>query len=90
MSLAIDIDEITSVKIGEKWYPVIEKSFDTDAYEFVWKGRDFYHYNGSEQGCSTGCKFITEIVGGTEVWMFAPMTSVLAVAINRKIQEVDG
>lgn len=39
MSLAIDVDTITDVLLGDGWHKVAGQSFDLDAYEFMWQGR---------------------------------------------------
>ena len=82
MSFWIDVDEITKVKIAESWYTVKEKSFDIDAYEFILGGDPLY--SGEQQGCSSGCTFIT-VVDDKEVRLFAPMTSVMAVTASKKV-----
>jgi len=76
------MDEVTAVNIGQVWYPVLDKSFDTDAYEFVWRGDSWY--SGDEMGSATGCQFDTEI-DGKRATIVAPMSSVLAV--TRKLKK---
>jgi len=58
MSLAIDTDRVTAVLLADGWHDVVDKSFNLDAYEFMWDGRlvgsgssatgyDFEEGNGS-------------------------------------------
>jgi len=69
MSLAIDIDKVASVLLlDHKWYPVIDKSFVLDAYEFLWysskdarkkEEADLVHGGGVSGICATGFSFKT-------------------------------
>ena len=40
MSLSIDVDLVTQVLLGDRWYQVADASFAVDSYEFEWSGRD--------------------------------------------------
>ncbi|KKM67213.1 hypothetical protein LCGC14_1473450 [marine sediment metagenome] len=90
MSLAIDIDKITSVMIGGEWNDVIKNedgvsSFALDAYEFVWgshldhKGWPRLVHGGGAHGIgSAGFEFKTAkgaVVAG-------PLTAIQAVKMG--------
>lgn len=38
MSLAIDVDRVSSVLIAGSWYTVANNSFALDSYEYLWNG----------------------------------------------------
>jgi len=89
MSLWIDIDTISDVMIGNQWYPVLEASFDIDAYEFlrVWQNwteqKSISQYQPEDP---TGCVFLT-VVGGKQVELCAPMASIQAVLISDTLKK---
>mgnify|MGYP001562613081 CR=1 FL=1 len=70
MSLAIDVDKISEVLIGQEWFTVEQHSFSLDSYEFLWyptgcrtipKGEQaepiILHGGGNSNICATGFSF---------------------------------
>jgi hypothetical protein len=79
MSLAIQIDKVTHVLLPCGWYEVKNRSFDTDAYEFVEGERPL----GGGDGVLvpyTGFRFVVKDDSeGPDLVIKGPLTSVLAV-----------
>ncbi len=73
MSLAIDVDDVTSVLLADGWHKVPNKSFNLDSFEFLWAG-DLIYGGGGSGVCATGFSFESE--DGT---ISGPLTAVLAV-----------
>jgi hypothetical protein len=93
MSLAINIDHVVSVLLGDgDWHDVLQEkgvsTFDTDSYEYVrgsLKGGDFELIvgGGSVAGIpATGARW-EEIDRGVKSVVSCPLTSVLAVRVRR-------
>ncbi len=90
MSLAIDIDKVTSVLIGGEWHSVAKNdegvsSFDLDAYEFVMgshldaKGLPrLVHAGGAHDIGSAGFEF--KAPNGVRI--AGPMTAIQAVQMS--------
>lgn len=91
MSLAIDIDKVTSVLIGGHWHKVATNSdgvssFGLDAYEYVWgshsdkNGFPKLIHGGGEHGIeTTGFGFATpqgDVIAG-------PMTAIQALKVGK-------
>lgn len=84
MSLAIDVDKITGILIGNEWYTVADNSFDCDAYEFIHEGKTI----ASLKSESTGFTFklldsasVHEYsVGG---WISGPLSAIRAVRCSK-------
>ena len=79
MSLALDPSRVTAVLIGLTWYPVRDRSFELDAYEWIW-GPDFVGataYGGTLP--SVGFRFVNDDTG---TLVAGPLTSVIAVEGN--------
>lgn len=93
MSLAIDVDRVIRVLLADGWHDVVEQSFSLDAYEYLWSGRDgvtvdqldaeddamLLHGGGQGGVCATGFGFRDE----KGRWLCGPLTSVLAVEVER-------
>ena len=74
MSLAIDVDTVTDVLLADCWHPVTDRSFDLDAYEFLYESRLLVG-GGDEAGVpSTGFTFTTD----TGDRLTGPLTAILA------------
>jgi hypothetical protein len=61
MSLALEIDDIYQVKIGNEWFDIEDKSLVLDSYEFINNPKkeplelDYIVHRGGESGiCATG------------------------------------
>lgn len=75
MSLAIDVDRVTHVLLADGWHAVIDDSFHTDAYEYIWQGEIAAHGDGQTVP-HTGAGW-TETKGGVEI--ICPLNAILAV-----------
>jgi hypothetical protein len=83
VSLAIDIDRVSSVLLADGWHLVKDFSFYLDAYEYLWypdRGDDpdpiTTHGGGSSGICATGFGFHDR---DADAWVYGPLTSILAV-----------
>lgn len=77
MSLAIDVDKVTSVLLADGWHVVADASFTIDAYEFLWRG-DAVHGGGNSGVCAAGAEWLER--KGHEEWVVScPLTAILAV-----------
>lgn len=76
MSLCIDTDRVQAVLLNDGWHEVLDKSFDLDAYEFVWGSQNgmTVHGGGNSGVCSTGFAF--KVKDGV---LAGPLTAILAV-----------
>ena len=86
MSLAIEVDDVISVLLADGWHSVYGRSFNLDAYEFIWrKGTNsrgdvpVLHGGGASGICSTGFLFEEKDEAGWIVTMAGPLTAILAV-----------
>lgn len=86
MSLEINIHDVTAVLLNDGWHPVINESFDLDAYEYMDGSITNRHgdakriYAGEYQGSATGFTFITDFDGeGSLGRLSGPVTSILAI-----------
>lgn len=50
MSLAIDVDDVTAVLLADGWHEVANRSFELDAYEYLWSGMVDVTVEGLRQG----------------------------------------
>ncbi len=75
MSLAIDTDTVSAVLLADGWHQVTARSFDLDAYEFVWEGETLLGGGNCAGVPSTGFSFTT--TDGSTV--AGPLTALLAV-----------
>lgn len=75
MSLAIEVDDVTSVLLTDGWHKVIDKSFEIDAYEFTHE-KELRVGGGQVEGVSsTGVRW-KEPEGS---WIACPFERILAV-----------
>lgn len=83
MSLAIDVDRVAAVMVGNTWHEVADTSFVLDAYEYIEPhpdpdGDPFVHLYGGRETLvpATGFQFRDQATGAL---MFGPLTSIQAV-----------
>jgi hypothetical protein len=81
MSLAINIDEITDVMIGNTWHAIEPDTFDLDSYEYMGGkhyGDDYLLHGGGDRGiCSLGFCFTPRGFGKARIC--GPLTAIQAV-----------
>lgn len=97
MSLAIDVEHVVSVLLGDGWHDVVDDSFDIDAYDFVstmfldqQRRGDLVdgvilHEAGAGGTCPVGFSFL----GWDGYRVAGPLTAVLAVRYGPPV-EVEG
>ncbi len=85
MSLAIDVDSVSAVLLGDGWHTVADGSFLLDSYEFVWQ-ETLVHGGGDGGSCATGFCFLEdfddnagEACRGDKARVSGPLTAILAV-----------
>lgn len=83
MSLAIDVDRVTTVLLADGWHKVEFNSFGLDAYEFIraheGKADDVLHGGGQGGVCSMGATWQEKSAS-----FFCPLTAILAVRYDAK------
>jgi len=96
MSLAINIDKVNRVLLSDGWHDVLDKSFNLDAYEYLWypnedttsMDAEIVHGSGQSGVCATGFEFISTIKleEGTiqKVRRSGPLTAIQAVETKEK------
>ncbi len=82
MSLAIDVDKVSTVLLPDgKWHVVADGSFETDSYEYVHNGETtFEGGQNSETIPSTGATWKERDSSGRERVIACPLTSIQAVS----------
>lgn len=77
MSLAIDIDKVFKVLIGDEWHQVFDQSFLLDSYEYIWgETAEMVHGGGNSGICATGFRFKADAAG---TFISGPLSSIRAV-----------
>ena len=82
MSLLIEVNKISRVKIGDEWFTVMSQSFDIDSYEFS-MGGSLVHGGGQSGVCASGFQFVTE--GGRMIC--GELTSISCIELHSEYKE---
>jgi hypothetical protein len=78
MSLAIEVDEVVEVLLQDRWHPVVDETFEIDAYEFR-HGDVVRVRGGSIEGVSSTGATWKEPSG---VWVACPFPQIRAVKLR--------
>ena len=84
MSLLINVDNVTAVRLVDDWYTVDDGSFYTDAYEYIERDPDGeidLVFGGGQSPLIPSTGFGFKWRGR---WMYGPLTSIIAVQCARK------
>lgn len=79
VSLALEVDDVTEVLLGDGWHSVSGESFIIDSFEFVW-GDELVHGGGQSDVCAAGFRFNVCDDDGRITTMAGPLTAILAVS----------
>lgn len=85
MSLSIEVEKISRVKVGDFLFSIEPGSFSLDSYEYI-EGDVCIHKGGNSGVCATGFIFRDRY---TRRWVYGPLTAILFVEEEGQEQSGD-